>query len=322
MEDLCLSSHKTEHLNRLLARKETLVLDGGLATELESRGHNLNHALWSAKLLLEKPEAIQQVHLDYFLAGADVAITASYQASVQGLKQHLDPTIEPLEIIQRSVRLAQQARDQAHEQGVAGPLLVAGSVGPYGAYLADGSEYTGAYHLSLAEFQNFHRERIRALVDMDVDLLACETMPSYGEIQALVALLREEHPQMPAWISCTLRNAEHISDGTPVSKVLDLIYNSNQVVAFGVNCVPQVVVTDALKHMKAWTDKPLVCYPNSGETYDATSKEWTGGRAEGSECAKRVAEWKASGARLIGGCCRTGPEEINITSKACSGALL
>ena len=175
-----------------LSHYGTLILDGALATELEARGCDLADRLWSAKILLEQPALIYQVHYDYFAAGAHCAITASYQATPQGFAARGIDEAQSLALIRQSVQLAQRARDDyLAQQGSAQPLLVAGSVGPYGAYLADGAEYRGDYALPEAEMMAFHRPRIRALADAGVDLLACETLPSFAETQALVKLLAE-----------------------------------------------------------------------------------------------------------------------------------
>jgi len=293
-----------------------LVLDGAMATELEARGCDLTDALWSAKVLFENPELIRQVHYDYFKAGAQVAITASYQATPQGFaKRGLDEAAS-LALIARSVALAAQARaDYLAEAPQAAPLLVAGSVGPYGAFLADGSEYRGDYALPQAEMMAFHRPRVRALVAAGADMLACETLPSFAEVKALVALL-EEFPATPAWFSFTLRDSHHLSDGTPLADLLAFLEDKPQVVALGINCIALDKVTAALKVFSALSAKPLVVYPNSGEQYDAASKSW---HSDAATCtlADNLAEWQAAGAKLIGGCCRTTPADIKAIAQRC-----
>ena len=293
-----------------------LVLDGAMATELEARGCDLADSLWSAKVLLENPELIYQVHYDYFKAGAQVAITASYQATPQGFAQRGLDEQASLALISRSVALAIQARTAyLAEEPQAGPLLVAGSVGPYGAFLADGSEYRGDYRLPQAEMMAFHRPRIRALVAAGADLLACETLPSFAEIQALTALLTE-FPATPAWFSFTLRDSNHLSDGTPLADVLAFLEDKPQVVALGINCIALDKVTAALKVFSALSSKPLVVYPNSGEQYDAVSKSWHSD-ASGCSLVDSLAEWQAAGAKLIGGCCRTTPADIKAIAQRC-----
>ncbi|KAG9999798.1 homocysteine S-methyltransferase, partial [Aureobasidium melanogenum] len=287
---------------QLLRDAPALILDGALATELETRGLDLSSKLWSAKALEETPEAIYGVHLDYFRAGADIAITASYQATPLGLSQHLGMSLEQSQkLIRRSVELAQQARDTAiQEEQQKNPsiqprkLLIAGSVGPYGAFLANGSEY-----------------RVAA----DVDILAYETIPSLPEIKALIQLLETDFPSTPAWLGVTLResDASLLSDGSSMSEVINLVNACSQIVSVGVNCIPEQNVSAALDYLKPLTDKPLIVYPNSGETWNAEARMWNGPRVEGREHAELVREWFDRGARLIGGCCRTGPKDIQNT---------
>ena len=311
----------TKHeFDELLADRGSMVVDGALATELEARGHDLNHPLWSAKLVKEDPDSIRKVHTDYYLAGADIAITASYQASTQGFQHHLGiGNGEATQLMRRSVELAQQARDEAY-QGDINPdrkLLIAGSVGSYGAYLADGSEYRGDYTNTKAEFQSFHRPRIQALCEAGVDILAIETMPKLEEIEAVLQSLREEFPGAICWLSYTLQDPRHMSDGTPIETLLKVVnQHRDQVVAVGMNCVPTSIVLEALQHMTLYTKIPLLCYPNSGESWDAETKTWTGVRSEGSDLEQEIHGWQTAGARLIGGCCRTGPEYIKLVANA------
>lgn len=303
-------------LSRMLDAGSKLTLDGALATELEARGCNLEDPLWSAKVLLEQPQLIKQVHRDYFDAGATVAITASYQATPRGFRQRGIGEAEALGLVALSVRLADDARrEYLAENPEAGPLLIAGSVGPYGAYLADGSEYRGDYTLSRIEFMEFHRPRIAALVEAGVDLLACETLPSVSEAKALLALVEEFNVE--AWFSFTLRDGEHISDGTTLADVARLCATQPRVVAIGVNCVPLELVSPSLRALRKVTSIPLIAYPNSGESYDALTKTWTPGPAVGGADGKQPASiaegtgiWQELGARLIGGCCRTTPQDI------------
>jgi homocysteine S-methyltransferase len=310
-----------EDFNKILAKRGSLIIDGALATELEVRGHDLNHPLWSAKILRENPKAIEKVHLDYYLAGADIAITASYQASVQGLQDHFGLDTEDAKgIIRTSVRLAVEARDISKPRiSPDRTLLVAGSVGPYGAYLADGSEYRGDYQRSATEFQEFHRSRIQALVDAGVDLLAVETMPQLAEVEAVLELLLTEFSSTVCWISCTLKNSTHLSDGTPLQDLVNLIERyKDQVVAVGINCVPTDLVADTLRALKSCIALPLVCYPNSGETWNANTKTWSGPTASEVDGGKDIRSWQDLGASLIGGCCRTGPRYIEMVQRSLS----
>ena len=310
-------------LQTALAGSQVLVLDGAMATELERHGADLSGGLWSARVLLEQPELVVRVHRDYFAAGADVAITASYQASVAGFARAGVPPGEAERLIIGSVELARQARDSFWSAAVeADPglparrprPLVATSVGPYGAVLADGSEYRGDYALAHADLVRFHRERLEVFAAAGVEVLACETIPSLAEAEALVEAL-QTWPEITAWISFSARNAVEVSDGTPVSACAAYLHQQPQVVAVGVNCTAVQHITPLVGQLAAATDKPIVVYPNSGEVYDAGGQTWRGGRS-GVDFWALALEWYGAGARLIGGCCRTGPTEIRAVAGA------
>ena len=304
-------------LTAILAESPFVLLDGAMATELEARGCDLADSLWSAKVLMENPQLIYDVHLDYFRAGALVAITASYQATPEGFAARGLDEAQSRALIARSVELARQARDAYRaENPAAKGLLIAGSVGPYGAYLADGSEYRGDYQRSAQVFQDFHRPRIEALLEAGADLLACETLPSFDEIRALAQLL-VEYPVAQAWFSFTLRDSQHLSDGTPLRDVLAFLADYPQILAVGINCIALENTVDALSYLHSQTSLPLVVYPNSGEHYDALTKTW---HHHGEACATLegyLPQWLAAGAKLIGGCCRTSPKDIAALKAHC-----
>jgi homocysteine S-methyltransferase len=296
----------------ILDQYPTLVIDGALATELERRGCDLKNKLWSAKILLEQPEKIKQVHYDYFNAGADCAITASYQATIEGFSKRGLSEQEALALIQKSVRLAVEARDEfwvkeSNRVGRAKPF-VAASVGPYGAFLADGSEYRGNYGLTETELMDFHRPRMKALIEAEADILACETIPSLLEAQALVKLL-QEFDTLQAWISFSCRDGEQINEGQRLEDCIRLVEASPFVAAVGVNCTSPKYIPSLIREAKKATDKPVLVYPNSGEAYDASRHAWDGHPVYAS-FGEEAKEWYQAGARLIGGCCRTTPEDI------------
>lgn len=276
------------------------MLDGGLATQLERLGADLRDELWSARLLMEEPELIRRVHAAYFAAGADVATTASYQATLPGFARRGLDRAQAESLIKLSVELAAQARDEA------GGGLVAASVGPYGAYLANGAEYTGDYDLDEDGLYTWHLPRWEILASAGPDLLACETIPSYAEARALARLLADT-PGVKAWVSFSCRDGERISDGTPIAEAAALFSGNSQVVAVGANCT-------APRHMPALIGAlsgglPVVVYPNSGETWDAGNRRWLG-LTDPVEFGQAAEEWQQAGASLIGGCCRTTPEHI------------
>jgi homocysteine S-methyltransferase len=296
-------------ISSILELKPCVILDGAMATELEARGCDLHDPLWSAKVLLETPELIREVHADYFAAGADCAITASYQATFQGFAQRGLSADESADLMRLSVRLACEARDEfwnGTSNGRVKPFVVA-SVGPYGAFLADGSEYRGDYGLSLTDLMDFHRPRMAVLANSGADMLACETIPCLLEAQALLKLLGE-FPAMSAWFSFSAKDGMHTNHGELIADCAKLLEHP-QVAAIGVNCTAPEFVTDLTRNARGATDKPILAYPNSGEVYDATQKRWMG-EATCSSFATQARAWVAAGARVIGGCCRTSPEHI------------
>lgn len=285
-------------------QERPLLLDGGLATRLEAYGCDLSDTLWSARMLVEDPGVIRRAHRDFFEAGADVAIAAGYQASVPALTARGLTRAEASQMVASSVELARAERD-AHGAG-----LVAAGVGPYGAFLANGSEYTGAYDLDEEGLYRWHRERWQVLADSGADLVACETVPSLAEARAL-RRLSEETPGVRAWVSLSCRDGSRISDGTPLREVVAELapaHAEGSLVAVGVNCVaPRHVPSLVRTIAEAGVD--AVAYPNSGEVWDAATRQWTG-TAEPAEFGAAAVEWWRAGAVLVGGCCRTGPEHI------------
>jgi homocysteine S-methyltransferase len=311
-------------IQSFIEQNGVVVLDGALATELERRGADLRDPLWSARVLLEAPALIRQVHYDYFVAGADVATTASYQATFMGFARRALNAAQAADLMRLSVQLACEAREEYIriancELRVATPddfatrnshlrPLVAASIGPYGAFLADGSEYRGDYGLSVEELMDFHRPRMAVLAASGADLLACETIPCLAEGEALVRLLAE-FPKMPAWLSFSCCDEAHVCHGERFVDAVALANRSEQIVAVGLNCTPPRFVEPLLRLAAGVTNRPLLAYPNSGERWDAASHCWVEGSGVTAfgEPARR---WYAAGARLIGGCCRTTPEDI------------
>jgi homocysteine S-methyltransferase len=289
-----------------------LVVDGGLASELEHGGFDLRDELWSARLLVEAPEAIFDVHTRYLEAGADCIISASYQATIEAFVGRGSTESAAEAAIRRAVRLAAEARDTFWEndsnRGDRLRPLVAASVGPYGAYLANGAEFTGDYDLDERGLVEFHRRRWEILRSSGADLLACETIPSAGEARALARLLTET-PDIHAWFSFSCRDGGHISDGTPIANCVRDLASTPRVVAVGVNCTAPVYVRELVETIRSVTDRPIVVYPNSGEIWDPDSKSWKG-PADPEAFAAAGRGWRDAGAKLLGGCCRTRPEDI------------
>jgi homocysteine S-methyltransferase len=328
-------------LSHLLARQEVVILDGGLGTELEHRGHDLSDPLWSARLLADQPEAVLAVHRAYLQAGADVIITASYQATFEGFAARGLEAEVTARLLRRSVELASQACDEAVAHGLPPGRQapqVAASVGPYGAFLADGSEYRGGYGLSVDELAAFHRPRVAALAEAGAALLACETLPCPEEAQALLGVLAE-HPALRAWVSFSCRDERRVGQGEPFADCVALAAASPQIVAVGVNCTAPRHIAGLLRRAAAVTALPLVAYPNRAEIWDAAARRWrpdpaaltappavaptatpTEGDLAPTDLAALASQWRAAGARLLGGCCRTRPQDIQRLRQALGAA--
>ena len=311
-----------------------LVLDGGLSTRLEALGVRCDgDALWSAGALLRAPRAVARAHADFYRAGADVATAASYQASRRGFARVAGLDAEAADGALRSaVELAREAAEGAaaaqaapHARPAGGERqppptpserLVAASLGPYGAVLADGSEYTGAYELLRDELRRFHAERIRALqaARPPPDVYAIETQPNVDEVLLVLEALRDEAPAASAWVSFSCRDAARVCDGTPIGEAAARVAEASaQVEAVGVNCVAPADVAPLLEACAAAVPEgmPLVAYPNSGSTWDACARCWVEGTDIADKAlAARAREWFRAGARLIGGCCRTTPDTV------------
>ncbi len=287
-----------------------VVLDGGLATELERRGHDLSGALWSGRVLREAPAEVVAAHRAFVEAGARVVTTASYQASFEGLAGAGLDAAGTRTLLRRSVELAREAAGGE-------PVWVAASVGPYGAARADGSEYTGRYGdlLDVEALRRFHHERLAVLADAGPDVLALETVPCLAEARALVE--EAEAAGVPAWLSLTTVTTPDgrvlTRRGEPAQEAFALARDSAAVVAVGVNCTDPTGVPAAVRLAARVSGRPVVVYPNSGERWDARARAWTGpSRFDPSD----VEGWVRAGARLVGGCCRVTPSAVAALASA------
>ncbi|MFF1482486.1 homocysteine S-methyltransferase [Streptomyces sp. NPDC058301] len=318
--------------------EQTVVLDGGLSNQLEDQGCGLSDPLWSARLLADDPSQIEAAHEAYVRAGAHVLITSSYQATYEGFARRGVPRREATALLARSVELARKAGETGAGRGVGGgegeppknaEVWVAASIGPYGAFLADGSEYRGRYGLTVKELERFHRPRVETLAEAEPDVLALETVPDADEAEALLRAV--EGCGVPVWLSYSVEahgvgsygleshgTKPHgvASDGVeglrtragqPLEEAFALVAGLDQVIAVGVNCCTPAVADRAVELAASVTGKPVVVYPNSGERWDARARSWRGGATFD---PSRVQAWQAAGARLVGGCCRVGPAEI------------
>ncbi|MFE4384591.1 homocysteine S-methyltransferase [Streptomyces cyaneofuscatus] len=281
-----------------------VLLDGGLSNQLEAQGCDLSDALWSARLLADAPEQVEAAHLAYLRAGAQVLITASYQATFEGFGRHGIGSERTGALLARSVELARRAAGSARRADPERDIWVAASVGPYGAMLADGSEYRGRYGLTVRELERFHRPRVAALAEAGPDVLALETVPDVDEAEAVVRVAEETG--LPVWLSYSVAGGRTRA-GQPLEEAFAVAAGREAAVAVGVNCCDPADAEEAVRVAVEVTGKPAVVYPNSGEGWDAEGRGWTG---TSTFDPGRVRAWTGAGARLVGGCCRVGPGRI------------
>ena len=284
------------------------VIDGGLATELEYTGARIDGPLWSAHVLEDEPEKLLAVHRAYIQAGAECIATCSYQVSRMGYAEvglsaeHADAALL------RSVELARSVVAEFPGRRV----LVAGSLGPYGAALHNGGEYHGNYDCSYDDLVRFHRERIEVFAGAKgvqaPDLLAFETFPSLEEARAVGEAMKP-WPDLQAWFSFSCRDEKHVSHGERVADCAALVASFPQTVAIGANCVPPKWIPALIAELRSASSKAVLVYPNSGEGWDATRRVWTG-VTDPAEFGMHAAEWFKAGAQIVGGCCRTRPAHI------------
>ncbi|KAJ4838232.1 Catalyzes methyl transfer from S-methylmethionine (SMM) to adenosyl-L-homocysteine (AdoMet) [Turnera subulata] len=310
------------------------ILDGGFATELERHGADLNDPLWSAKCLISSPHLVRRVHLDYLDAGANIILTASYQATIQGFEAKGLSRIEAETLLRRSVEIACEAREIYFDKCTKGswdfvedgrssrrPVLVAASIGSYGAYLADGSEYSGDYgdNVTVETLKDFHRRRVQILAKAGADLIAFETIPNKLEAKAYAELLEEEGLNIPAWFSFNSKDGINVVSGDSISECASIADSCKHVVAVGINCTPPRFIRELVQSIGQVTTKPIIIYPNSGETYDAEHKKWvkTEGVAD-EDFVSYISKWHQAGASIFGGCCRTTPNTIRAIARVLS----
>ncbi|WP_141430458.1 homocysteine S-methyltransferase [Bacillus sp. 03113] len=301
---------------QIINQFNVVILDGAIATEIEKKGVDIKHDLWSAKAIIDTPDSIKQVHFDYFRAGADIATTNTYQATIEGFKKNGWSEQDAEQLITKTVLITKAARDEfweslSEQEKLTRPFpLVAGSIGPYGAYLANGSEYTGNYDLSDDEFQQFHLPRMKLLKEANIDLFAFETIPQFKESKVLAQLLKSYFPNDYAWLSFSIADDRHLSDGTDLEEAVAYFNEYPNICAIGVNCTSISHIPQVISKLKKVTSKPIIIYPNSGEIYDAQTKSWH--QEQQYENYGLISKnWYTNGASLIGGCCRTTPQDIH-----------
>ena len=275
-----------------------IKLDGGLSTALESNGNKLTTSLWSGELIRSKPAEITKAYLDFINAGAQIVITSSYQLSYSGCSNRGWSDAETDQALISSTQLAKDAITQSGKS-----VKVAASVGPYGASLADGSEYKGNYRVSKSALKDFHARRLEILISTSPDYLALETMPDTFEVEVLLELLTD--CPIPFWLSYSCKEGNQTNAGQSFQSA---VYLASNAMAVGINCTKPELITEPLHSTKS--NKPFIVYPNSGRVWDAKNKVWTGSAAAGFS-NKLVNEWIETGAEIIGGCCGIGAAQIS-----------
>ncbi len=302
-----------------LRKTGPIVLDGGLATQLEKQGCDIGNSLWSASLLMTDTQSILNASRAYLDAGAEIISTASYQASREGFARLDVSSDEADSLMLLSVGIAKRACEEflVDNPNSNRVPLVAASVGPFGAAQHDGSEYTGCYDVGVKALRLFHSDRLELFDNSDADVLALETIPSLAEAEVLADLLHDCNT--PAWVSFSCRDAQHVSDGTTIEEVANLYRDHPTVLAVGINCTPPQHVMSLIRRIRQVLPKtPVVVYPNSGEAYNVTDNTWSG-TVTPVDYAAAARDWVSAGAKLIGGCCRTGPEHIRAMATAIEG---
>ncbi len=278
------------------------VLDGGLSFPLEEKKKLMNTNLWTAELLISKPELISEVHINYIDSGAQIITTSSYQASFKSLKKRGYTEIQSKNIILKSVEILEEIKNNYDNK-----IIIAASIGPYGSYLADGSEYVGNYNISKEYIFNFYKKKIDLLDSSNADILAFETIPSYKEAKVIAKILKGTKKQ--SWISFSCKNEKEISDGTKLEKCCEYLNNHSKIFGVGVNCTSPKYISNLISILKRkLKNKKIIIYPNSGEIYDGKNKNWIGNNNRTFE--SYIDEWLNLGVDILGGCCRVGPKEI------------
>jgi homocysteine S-methyltransferase len=296
------------------------VLDGGMATELERKGSNLDGPLWSAHVLESSPESIAAVHREYLEAGADCLLTASYQVSIEGFQAIGFDAQEAAEAaanaLRASVVLAERVKSE-YQTGSPRKIWIAASLGPYGAMLHNGAEYHGNYDCSFDDLVGFHSRRIAVLAHTGADFLAFESIPSLEEAKAILAAL-QPYPELAAYLSFTCRDGLHVSHGEALRACAELLDMQPQVIGIGVNCTAPELIDSLIGEMAKVTSKPIIVYPNSGEQWDGEHRCWQGD-GQIAEFGELAGRWRGAGAQWIGGCCRTGPEHVRAVARVWRG---
>lgn len=282
-------------------RKRIKLLDGSLSYPIELRGHNLNTKLWTAKILMDNPKVIEDIHVEYINSGVDYISTSSYQLSVKTLKEEGYNILEIENIFKKSVSVAKNALSRANKK----KIKILGSFGPFATYLADGSEYTGIYNTKDEIIKEFHSENLKIINKLDIDILLYETIPSLREISILNNLLEQSDKEV--WISMTCNNTLNLRDNSSLKKACEILSQSKKISTIGLNCFDPSITNIAIEKLRLYSNKKILVYPNSGEKYNCENKTWLGKNKFNDQS---ISNWIKESPDIIGGCCRIGKDEI------------
>jgi homocysteine S-methyltransferase len=179
--------------------------------------------------------------------------------------------------------------------------------------LAGGQEYTGRYGLTVRQLRDWHRPRAETLAGAGADLLAIETLPDADEAEALAEVVTGL--DVPCWLSYTIAG-DRTRAGQPLAGAFAVAAGVPQVIAVGVNCCAPADVAAAVALARAVTGKPVIAYPNSGQSWDGARRQWAGASQLRGQLARQATRWVAAGASIVGGCCRVTPADIAAISQA------
>jgi homocysteine S-methyltransferase len=322
-ENIFLFKNFVDPLDPFLAYQGFVVLDGGLATELERFGANLDDPLWSTKILVESPELVSQVHENYVLSGADIITSCSYQSSFEAFEKKGIQHNDAKALFEKSILLAKQAVDKIWDKmkddidsgGTSFSTsrhrlkpLVAGSIGPYGS--CEGSEFLGNYGKSIEFLMNFHRSKLSAILGANPDLVIFETIPCANEEITAIANIMQENSfkNVPAIVSFSCKDSTHTCCGELIEDGFKIASSIPNIVSVGFNCTSPYHINGLIDAVSKFSTKPIIVYPNSGEIFDVKSKVWKGSKCE---ISSYLEGWFKKGAKIFGGCCRTNPQDIN-----------
>ncbi|CAI2635763.1 MULTISPECIES: homocysteine S-methyltransferase [Apilactobacillus] len=300
-------------VNNWINQQDHILIDSSMSTGLEERGLKLNSNLWTAAALESHEDLIVDVHKKYFDAGSSMTTTNTYQASVPGLVKAGYSENQAIALIKKAVELADRGRNESTNPN---PKWLLGGVGPYGAFLANGSEYTGDYSLTDEEYIAFHEGRIKAMVEAGIDVLILETLPNINELKAITEYTKQF--DIPVIVAASLRDKSHLADGSSLIEVASFLESQEHVIAYGLNCTKPQLVTPALKVLKQShpTHKPFIAFPNSGATYNPEIKEWNHDDLSFEEFDELIAQWFNLDLKFVGGCCcMTEEQEQHIHDK-------